>query len=77
MKKIKIAVIGNYVPRQCGIETFTRDLVESLITKNKKKYQPEVYVIAMIDHNNTYNYSPIVKYQIREARQKDYLETAT
>ncbi len=29
----------------------------------------------MNDHNNTYNYPPIVKYQIREAHQKDYLET--
>ncbi len=25
-----IAVIGNYLPRQCGIATFTRDLVEGL-----------------------------------------------
>jgi len=77
MKKIKIACIGNYVPRQCGIATFTRDLVESLITKNKKRnLQTEVDVVAMNDHNNTYDYPPIVKYQIREAHQKDYLETA-
>ena len=25
-----IAVIGNYLPRQCGIATFTTDLVEAL-----------------------------------------------
>jgi len=76
MKKIRIACIGNYVPRQCGIATFTRDLVESLTAKNKKrKIQSEVYVVAMNDHNNTYNYPEIVKYQIREAHQKDYLET--
>ena len=25
-----VAVIGNYLPRQCGIATFTTDLVEAL-----------------------------------------------
>jgi alanine-alpha-ketoisovalerate/valine-pyruvate aminotransferase len=25
-----VAVIGNYLPRQCGIATFTTDLVEGL-----------------------------------------------
>ena len=26
-----IAVIGNFLPRQCGIATFTTDLVEALV----------------------------------------------
>ena len=76
MKKIKIVCIGNYVPRQCGIATFTRDLVESLSARNnRRKFHSEVSVVAINDHNNTYNYPEIVKYQIREAHQKDYLET--
>ena len=37
MKKLKIVCIGNYVPRQCGIATFTRDLVESFTARNKKR----------------------------------------
>ncbi len=28
-----VAVIGNYLPRQCGIATFTTDLVEALSTE--------------------------------------------
>ena len=28
-----VAVIGNYLPRQCGIATFTTDLVEGLSRK--------------------------------------------
>jgi hypothetical protein len=28
-----VAVIGNYQPRQCGIATFTTDLVEALSTE--------------------------------------------
>jgi glycosyltransferase involved in cell wall biosynthesis len=31
-------------------------------------------VVAMNDHDNTYNYPEIVKYQIRDAQQKDYLQ---
>ena len=31
MKKVKIACIGNYPPRECGIATFTRDVVDSVI----------------------------------------------
>ena len=29
----RIAVVGNYVPRQCGIATFTTDLCESLASQ--------------------------------------------
>jgi len=76
MKNLKIVCIGNYVPRQCGIATFTRDLVESFTARNnKRKFHSEVSVVAVNDSNNTYNYPEIVKYQIREAHQKDYLET--
>jgi glycosyltransferase involved in cell wall biosynthesis len=76
MNKLRIACIGNYVPRQCGIATFTRDLVESLTAGSRKgKHQAEVYVAAMNDHNNVYDYPPVVKYQIRDTHQKDYLET--
>jgi len=29
----RIAVIGNHLPRQCGIATFTTDLLEALINE--------------------------------------------
>ncbi|WP_120717272.1 glycosyltransferase family 4 protein [Tsuneonella amylolytica] len=35
----RVAVVGNYVPRKCGIATFTADLVEQLA-----RYRPEVSV---------------------------------
>ena len=57
MKNIKIACIGNYVPRQCGIATFTRDVVESLIKNDGiKDAKVEAYVVAMNDHNQNYDY---------------------
>jgi hypothetical protein len=36
-----VAVIGNYLPRQCGIATFTTDLVEGLSAE-----APDVYCWA-------------------------------
>jgi hypothetical protein len=57
MKTIKIACIGNYVPRQCGIATFTRDLTESLIQKNREKnIKAKAFVVAMNYQNQTYDY---------------------
>lgn len=77
MKRYKIACIGNYVPRQCGIATFTRDMTESLIM-NRRDNTPgaDAFVVAMNDPNQTYDYPEIVKYTIRQEYQKDYLEAA-
>ncbi|MCK4889352.1 MAG: glycosyltransferase, partial [Candidatus Aminicenantes bacterium] len=75
MKPIRVAVLGNYVPRQCGIATFTRDLVESMLhTKNPRKFEVDAYVIAMNDQQNSYTYPDIVKSTIREDSQRDYLK---
>jgi glycosyltransferase involved in cell wall biosynthesis len=75
MKKIKIAFIGNYVPRQCGIATFTRDLVESMLgNKIEKTVKAEGFVVAMNDEPRTYEYPEIVTYTIRQDSQRDYLE---
>lgn len=74
MKKIKIAFIGNYVPRQCGIATFTRDLVESMVGKNREhSVEAEGFVLAMNDEPRTYNYPEIVTYTVRQDNQRDYL----
>nr|WP_319492324.1 hypothetical protein [uncultured Desulfobacter sp.] len=41
-----IAVIGNYLPRQCGIATFTRDLVEGLSAR-----VPDTFTWAVLRKN--------------------------
>jgi len=77
MKKFKIVCVGNYVPRQCGIATFTRDLTESLIISDRKKnIKAEAFVVVMNDQNQTYDYPEIVKFTIRQEYQRDYLEAA-
>lgn len=74
MKTFKIACIGNYVPRHCGIATFTRDMVEAMVRNTiKKDLRAEAYVVAMNDLNQTYDYPEVVTYTIRQDHQRDYL----
>lgn len=75
METFKIACIGNYVPRHCGIATFTRDLVEAMMKNTiKKDLRAEVYIVAMNDLNQTYDYPEVVTYTIRQEHQRDYLK---
>lgn len=57
----KIAFMGNYLPRQCGIATFTYDLFHSI----KSQYpQTELIVIAITDKNQSFDYPPEVRFEI-------------
>jgi glycosyltransferase involved in cell wall biosynthesis len=70
----KIAVIGNYLPRQCGIATFTTDLCSSLAQEMGR--DDFVGAIAMDDTIDGYAYPSAVKFQIQAQRQVDYLRAA-
>ena len=75
MKNMKIAVIGNYLPRQCGIATFTTDLCDSLAAGMKKSGEC-LTVLAMDDIDKGYPYADRVGFQIRANVQSDYLRAA-
>jgi glycosyltransferase involved in cell wall biosynthesis len=64
-----IAVIGNYLPRQCGIATFTKDLVEGLSLE-----APDIYnwVAAMNDKPEGYAYPEKVRFEISQNKLSDY-----
>ena len=64
-----VAVIGNYLPRQCGIATFTTDLVEGLSTE-----APDIYnwVTAMNDKPEGYPYPEKVRFEINQNKLSDY-----
>ena len=64
-----IAVIGNYLPRQCGIATFTTDLVESLSAE-----APDVFcwATAMNDKPERYPYPDKVRFEINQNKLSDY-----
>lgn len=71
---MKIAYISSYIPRECGIATFTGDLVESVSLKQKDTNEP--IVIALNDLDDLYSYPREVKFVIRQEQQPDYLEAA-
>ncbi|WP_075603139.1 glycosyltransferase family 4 protein [Saccharicrinis aurantiacus] len=74
---MKIAFIGTYPPRECGIGAFTHDLYNSIVNNNKKsEFTNEGFVVAMNDYTNTYKYPKEVKQIIRQERQEDYLQAA-
>jgi glycosyltransferase involved in cell wall biosynthesis len=64
-----VAVIGNYLPRRCGIATFTTDLVEALSTE-----APGIncWAVAMNDTAEGYAYPEKVRFEINQNRLNDY-----
>lgn len=69
-----IAFVASYVPRHCGIATFTHDLADA-VTRQARKHQP-VIVTALNDHAEGYAYPDRVKFEIRQDQQVDYSRAA-
>lgn len=67
----KIAIIGNFPPRQCGIATFTNDLNDGI-----KSNGISTSIIAMNDGLRKYNYPSDVKYEIEQNEIGSYLQAA-
>ena len=64
-----IALIGNYLPRQCGIATFTADLAAAILDNNQKI---DCSVVAMNDRAEGYEYPDIVRFQIGQDALNEY-----
>jgi len=69
----RIALIGNYPPRQCGIATFTADVHAALIDAFPEM---AVDVYAMDDPGADYAYGPAVVCRIRQEEVADYQAAA-
>ncbi len=70
-----IAVIGNHLPRLCGIATFTRDLCLALSEETGPHCQLEV--LAMDDIPEGYAYPERVKFQLAAKNTADYARAAS
>src|SRR5210317_1067389 len=64
-----VAVIGNYLPRLCGIATFTTDLVEALSAE-----APDIncWAVAMNDKQEGYAYPDKVRFVVNQHKLADY-----
>lgn len=69
----KVAVIGNFPPRQCGIATFTADLVNALAISEQSA---SVFAVAMNDTHQGYDYGSAVRFQISQTQLDDYHQAA-
>jgi glycosyltransferase involved in cell wall biosynthesis len=70
----KIAYVSSYPPRECGIATFTKNLV---FATNQLGIFRKPQVIALNEKEAIYNYDRSVRCQIRRDFQKDYVEAAS
>jgi len=66
----RVAFISSFLPRKCGIATFTSDLVENVTSAAKGQFQP--LVVAMRSDNEL-KYSDPVKFEIRQNVKSDYI----
>ena len=70
-----LALIGNYVPRRCGIATFTTDLAEALALESRAQ-DGDIIAVAMTDIQEGYAYPERVKFSVSAHVQADYLRAA-
>jgi len=69
----KIAYIGDYLPRKCGIATFTHDLCEAITTEYP---DTERIVVPVNDLDHGYDYPPEVRFEIEERELNSYSRAA-
>jgi glycosyltransferase involved in cell wall biosynthesis len=68
-----VLFIGTYVPKECGIATFTFDLLNSVSGENNDVH---CEVIALNDPSETYDYPEEVVFQIQRDKIEDYYRAA-
>jgi glycosyltransferase involved in cell wall biosynthesis len=69
----RLAFIGNALPRHCGIATFTTDLQQAIA---KSRPNLDTAIVAMTDHDRTYDYPPVVRLQINDENLSEYARAA-
>ena len=69
----RIAFVGNYLPRKCGIATFTTDLCEAIATEYRNT---TCLAIPVNDVESGYNYPPRVRFELSEKDIGSYRRAA-
>ncbi len=69
----KVAFLGDYLPRKCGIATFTKDLRTSIAMAFPETECP---VVPVNDIEGGYAYPNEVRFEIAESDLSSYLRAA-
>lgn len=72
-KKKKVAFISSYLPRQCGIATFTSDLINNMKLAGGEEFEPHVFAMQSGTH---LEYDKTVKFKICKNVKYDYIFAA-
>lgn len=69
----KIAFLGNYLPRQCGIATFTSDVLSAVAAAHP---QSQCFAVPVNDLDEGYEYPEAVRFEIEEQDLSSYRRAA-
>jgi hypothetical protein len=69
----RIAFIGNYLPRQCGIATFTTDLCTAVAAEYGGA---RLFAIPVNDPDCSYDYPERVRLELSQEVQASYVRAA-
>ena len=70
----EILVISSYPPRECGIATYSQDLISALNNKFSKSLS--IKVCALETGNQSYDYPEEVKFKLDTSKVTSYMELA-
>lgn len=80
LKPLRIAFVSTYPPRQCGIATFTQDLLTAISGLYgdvlADEAQGYLQVVAMHRGAGPLRYPPEVRFEVRDHLEGDYLDAA-
>ena len=69
----KIAFVGDYLPRKCGIATFTANLLDAVSTAHP---QSQCFAVSVNDIKGGYEYPEVVRFEIEEQDLSSYVRAA-
>jgi glycosyltransferase involved in cell wall biosynthesis len=72
-KSINAIYISSYIPRKCGIATYTKDLTEAI---NHINPYSEAEIFALVKPEDKINYGPEVKFKINQYKIESYIKAA-
>jgi glycosyltransferase involved in cell wall biosynthesis len=68
-----VAFVGNYLPRKCGIATFTSDLLQAVAARHPRS---RCFAVPVNDIDGCYKYPDVVRFEIEERDLESYRRAA-